>query len=65
LEFLGLEAAQLTAALDAHAKGLTLAEADALTKANRNPIRTAVDTYLEQKSGKDSLWLGSVPSFEQ
>ena len=43
----------MTAALDAHAKGLTLAEADALTKANRNPIRTAVDTYLEQKkSGK-------------
>ena len=46
------EAAQLTAALDAHAKGLTVAEADAITNANRNPIRTAVDTYLEQKSGK-------------
>jgi hypothetical protein len=43
---------QLTAALDAHAKGLTVAEADAVTNANRNPIRTAVDTYLEQKRGK-------------
>ena len=31
-------AAQLTAALDAHAKGLTVAEADAITNANRNPI---------------------------
>jgi hypothetical protein len=46
------EAAQLTADLDAHAKGLTVAEADSITNANRNPIRTAVDTYLEQKSGK-------------
>jgi hypothetical protein len=36
------EAAQLTAALDAQAKGLTVAEADALSNTNRIPIRTAV-----------------------
>ena len=46
------EAEQLSMALDAKAKGLTVAEAEALTNANRIPIRTAVDTYLEQKSGK-------------
>jgi integrase len=46
------EAGQLYMALDAKAKGLTVAEAEALTNANRIPIRTAVDTYLEQKSGK-------------
>jgi hypothetical protein len=31
---------------------LTVAEAEALGNANRIPIRTAVNTYLEQKSGK-------------
>lgn len=46
------EAGQLTAALDAQSKGLTVAEAEALTNASRILIKTAVDTYLEQKSGK-------------
>jgi integrase/recombinase XerD len=46
------EVEQLSAALEAQAKGLTVAEAEALSNANRIPIRTAVDTYLEQKSGK-------------
>lgn len=46
------EAEELSAALDAQAKGLTVAEAESLNNRNRTPIRTAVDTYLEQKSGK-------------
>lgn len=46
------EAGQLAATLEAQAKGLTIAEAEAFGKANRISIRTAVDTYLEQKSGK-------------
>jgi integrase len=46
------EAEQLSTALQAKSKGLTVAELDAATNANRVPIRTAVDTYLEQKSGK-------------
>lgn len=46
------EAEQLAAALDAQAKGLTVAEAEAIGNAHRISIRTAVDTYLEQKSGK-------------
>jgi integrase/recombinase XerD len=46
------EAEQLTLALDAQSKGLTVAEAEALTNTNRIPIRTAVETYLDQKSGK-------------
>ena len=46
------EAGQLTAAIDAQSKGLTVAEAELLTNANRIPIKTAVDTYLEQKRGK-------------
>ena len=46
------EAEQIDAALDAKAKGLTVAEAEALSNAQRIPIRTAVDKYLEQKSGK-------------
>jgi integrase/recombinase XerD len=46
------EAEQIEAALDAQAKGLTVAEAEALSNAQRIPIRTAVDKYLEQKSGK-------------
>ena len=46
------EAGQLAIAFDAQSRGLTVAEAEALTNANRIPIRTAVETYLEQKSGK-------------
>jgi integrase/recombinase XerD len=46
------EARQLNAALDAQSQGLTVAEAESITNANRLPIRTAVDTYLDQKSGK-------------
>src|SRR6267143_3834781 len=46
------EAEQLTAALDARSKGLTVAEAESISNGNRLPIRSAVDTYLEQKSGK-------------
>ena len=46
------EAVQLTVAIDAHSKGLTVEEAELLTNANRIPIKTAVETYLEQKSGK-------------
>jgi integrase len=46
------EAGQLTAAIGAQSKGLTVAEAELLTNANRIPIKTAVDTYLEQKRGK-------------
>lgn len=46
------EAAYLIAALDAQAKGLTVAEAEAVTNAGRVPLRIAVDKYLEQKSGK-------------
>jgi integrase/recombinase XerD len=46
------EAGQLTAAIDAQSKGLTVAEAELLTNANRIPIKTAIDTYLEQKRGK-------------
>jgi integrase len=46
------EAEQLTAALDAQSKGLTVAEAESISNANRLTIRSAVDTYLEQKSGK-------------
>jgi integrase/recombinase XerD len=46
------EAEHLAAALDAQAKGLTVAEAESLTNANRIAIKAAVETYLEQKSGK-------------
>src|ERR1700680_4274342 len=46
------EAGYLSMALGAQAQGLTVAEAEALANTNRIPIRTAVDTYLEQKSGK-------------
>jgi hypothetical protein len=46
------EAGHLTAALDAQAKGLTVAEAESITNANRVAISSAVDTYLEQKGGK-------------
>src|ERR1700686_5471180 len=46
------EAGQLALALDAQSKGLTVEEAEAVASSNRVPIRLAVDTYLEQKSGK-------------
>ena len=46
------EAAHLAAALDAQAKGLTVAEAESISNANRVAISSAIDTYLEQKGGK-------------
>jgi integrase len=46
------EAERLALALDAQARGLTVAQAQSLTNANRIPIKTAIETYLEQKSGK-------------
>jgi integrase/recombinase XerD len=46
------EAERLAVALDAQARGLTVAQAESLTNASRTPIKTAVETYLEQKSGK-------------
>lgn len=46
------EAEQLSTALEAKSKGLTVAELDAATNANRIPIRSAIETYLDQKSGK-------------
>ena len=46
------EAGHLAFALDAQSKGLTVEEAEGIGSSNRVPIRTAVDTYLEQKSGK-------------
>jgi integrase/recombinase XerD len=46
------EAERLAVALDAQARGLTVAQAESLTNANRISIKTAVETYLEQKSGK-------------
>ena len=46
------EAADLAFWLDAQSRGLTVEEAQAIASSNRMPIRKAVDTYLEQKSGK-------------
>jgi len=46
------EAEHLTDALDAQSRGLTVAEAEAISNAHRVAITAAVDTYLEQKSGK-------------
>jgi hypothetical protein len=46
------EASHLGIALDARSKGLTVSEAESLSNASRIPIKSAVDTYLEQKSGK-------------
>lgn len=46
------EAGRTADALEAHSKGLTVAEADALANANRMPIKTAIETYLQQKSNK-------------
>jgi integrase/recombinase XerD len=42
----------LRVALEAQARGLTVAELDDLTNASRIPIRVAVETYLEQKKNK-------------
>ncbi len=47
-----VEADQVALALEAQAKGLTVEEAEALTNENRIPIKTAVETYLEQKNSK-------------
>ena len=46
------EAGHVIAALKAESEGLTVAEADAIKNAHRVAIRSAVDVYLEQKSGK-------------
>ncbi len=46
------EAEHLTVALDAQARGLTVAQAEAIAGGNRVSIKKAVETYLEQKSGK-------------
>ena len=46
------EGAQFDFAIEARSKGFTVAELDAATNMNRVPIRAAVDTYLEQESGK-------------
>jgi integrase/recombinase XerD len=46
------EAAQLSVALEAQAKGLTVTEFESLGNANRIPVKTAIEMYLEQKSGK-------------
>lgn len=46
------EARQLGVALDARSKGLTVSEAESLSNARRIPIKSAIETYLEQKSGK-------------
>ena len=46
------EASHLGVALDARSKGLTVSEAESISNANRIPIKSAVETYLEQKSGK-------------
>jgi integrase/recombinase XerD len=46
------EAEQLAVALEAQAKGLTVTEFESLGNANRIPVKTAIETYLEQKSGK-------------
>jgi integrase len=45
------EAAQYTA-IDAESKGFAAAQAEPPTTVNRMPLATAVETYLEQKSGK-------------
>ena len=47
-----LEAEDLAVAIDAESRGLTIAEAEALTNSNRLPLKSAIDTYLEQKSNK-------------
>ena len=46
------KAGQLAAALYAQSKGLTAAEAESITNANRLPMRLLINNYLEQKSGK-------------
>jgi integrase/recombinase XerD len=48
-----VEAAEkLGDAMEAQAKGLTIAELDGITDANRTPIKRAVADFLEQKSSK-------------
>jgi len=46
------EAEQFDAVLAAAAKGLTVREAEALSNANRIPLKTAIDKYLETKADK-------------
>lgn len=46
------EAEQLAVAFEAQAKGLTVAEFESLSNANRTAIKSAIEAYLEQKSGK-------------
>jgi integrase/recombinase XerD len=46
------EVGQLAFALEAQSIGLTVAQAEPIGNANRASIRSAVDTYLEQKGGK-------------
>jgi integrase/recombinase XerD len=46
------EAEQLDAVADARAKGLTVAEAEKLSNANRITVKSAVDVYLAQKASK-------------
>jgi len=45
-------AEKLGHAIEAKKKGLSVPELDALTNAGRIPIRTAVETYLQQKGSK-------------
>jgi len=46
------EAEHYDAVLVAKSKGLTVAEAENIANANRVPVRSAVDTYLEQKASR-------------
>ena len=46
------EAAQFTTAIDAESKGFAATQAQPPRTVNRMPLATAVETYLEQKSGK-------------
>jgi hypothetical protein len=46
------EASHLGVALNARSKGLTVSEAESLGNASRIPIKSAVEIYLELKSGK-------------
>src|SRR5260221_4672459 len=48
-----LEAAEnLGHAMEAQSKGLTVAELDSVTDANRTPLKKAIADFLEQKSSK-------------
>ena len=46
------EAEKFEAVLDAASKGLTVAEAEKVSNAFRVTVKSAIDTYLEQKSSK-------------